>query len=368
MVEAVPFEERHFDGVCQALHNCGLDFDREAFRRHFFGAPEPSCAAGGVIKGVVLTDGPSVVGFQGLVARELFFGAQPKLAYEMGALGIEKDYRFHVPLMSQLMNGQTDAAAFYGNTVNGLSARMHKALRFKEGPGSCALIRYRVLSWPAFVPNICEKVPRLRRVPRWAAAFGGWLLGGVMRLLRPLPRLRSTTVSRVLPDIDAPLFSAFWKDYLAFNAGVVSSRSPDVLTWLFGPGLRRGEHLLVGRFDGASLAGYIVLRKNVLPDGKTARYFVADWIARKNDEGVLADLLHDACAAARERGGAVLEILGYPAGVQGLIGAYLPMSRPLGVNTFMYKTHDSGAAAAFAEQADAGWFWGAFEADRCVMC
>jgi hypothetical protein len=24
---------------------------------------------------------------------------------EMGALGLEKDYRFHVPLMSQLMNG-----------------------------------------------------------------------------------------------------------------------------------------------------------------------------------------------------------------------------------------------------------------------
>jgi hypothetical protein len=64
----------------ERLHNCGLGFDRGGvFRRHFLGAPEPSCAAGAVIRGVVPDGRPSVsVGFQGLVARELFFGARSR--------------------------------------------------------------------------------------------------------------------------------------------------------------------------------------------------------------------------------------------------------------------------------------------------
>lgn len=368
MVAAIPFEDGHFDGVCEALHRCGLDFDREVFRRHFFGAPRPSCAQGPVIKGVVLVDGAHVVGFQGLVAREIFDGLKPRLAYEMGALGIEKDYRFHVPLMSQLMNEQMDAAAFYGNTVNGSSARMHKALRFKEGPDSCAFIRYRVLAWPAFASNICAKIPRLRWVPRWALMVAGGLLGGVMRVLKPLPRTRSATVSRPLAEFDGALFSAFWNKCLAHNSGLTSARSPEVLAWLFEPGLKRGTHVLIGRFDGGRLAGYVVLKRNTLPDGRTVRFFVADWIALDNDEKVLSDLLRDACLEAQRQGGAVLEILGYPEHVQQLISSYLFLGRSVGVNTFMYKTRDAGSLSLFAERANAGWFWGAFDADRCVMC
>jgi len=171
-----------------------------------------------------------------------------------------------------------------------------------------------------------------------------------------------------MTEIDGQLFSVFWRRYLEKNSGLVSSRDPHILKWLFDQELTCGNDHLIGRFEQEALVGYIVLRKKRMPDGNGVRFFVSDWIALGNDTRILGDLLRDACACVKKQKGAVLEVVGYPDWVQKLIARYLPCRRRIAANTFIYKAGDSFSSDSFCEQANAGWFWGAYDADRSVMC
>lgn len=367
-VEAVPFDPSQFSAVCHCMRTCGLALDECLFRRHFLTSPLSAHSQDALrVCGITLVDGKKVVGFQGLVVREIYRGQERMSAYEMGVLGIDPAYRLYAPLLTRMMRQQADCCAFYGNTSSPQASRMYKAFGFHDGSDSCARICFHVCDWTEFIRVVVSKSVKLKWMPSWLIPIVGAMLNAVWRVVKPVPYEKSDTTSRLLSSIEFGLFDNFWKCYLQNNIGLVSSRHPDVLNWLFDEELRQGNNLLIGRFKQNILVGYLVLRRNALQGGASPRYVVADWIALENDPLVLGDLLLDAIRHVQAHGGAVVELIGYPESVQTLIAKYLPLHRKTATNTFIYKTTDSAQMEEFAREAASGWFWGAFDADRCVM-
>jgi len=368
VIKAKEFHEQHFTDVCNVMHSCGLGFDNHIFHRHFLQNPIANRTnISSCIQGVVLTDGDRVVGFQGAVLRELFFKKNPVLAYEMGVLGIEKDYRLYAPMLTNILFNQKQVIAFLGNTFSLAASRMYKMARFKNGPDSCTQIRFGIILWRMFLPSVISRTRFRKYAKSLLVRSLGLVIDVVCSLFIRLPYVQSMTDSKVLRSIDQNTFCDFWDDYLENNEGLVMSRTPDVLEWLFGEEIALGRNTLIGRFDKEKLVGYIVLRQKKLPNSDSERFVVIDWIAINNDKRVLSDLLRDGREYTLSQGAAVLEILGYPESCQEVISQYFPFKRKIIANSFMYKTVDSSQSEAFREQADKGWFWGAMDADRCVM-
>ena len=368
MVAAIPFAEHHLDAALALLRSCGLEIEPARFRRHFFEAPpcrwpEPD----GPLKGLVLADGERVVGFLGLVGRELYCRQEFQPAYEMGAFAIAPDFRLYAPLLTRQLDRRQSALAFYSNTANVQAVRMFHAAGFEDGCPTNARICFRVCDWRGLLRNAALGHSRIGRLPGWLAGGLGSLLNAGQPVAQPLPRPRGGSTGQCLMEIDPALFGGFWTRVLETNRGLVSSRHPAVLDWLFGEDLRGGRALLLARFVQERLTGYLVLRRRPLPAPGTFRYVVADWIAGNDDFGVLGELLHDACLRARADGATLIELIGYPGKLQPLVARYLPRHRPAAANPFIFKVTGRMPAADFRREADAGWFWGPFDADRCVM-
>lgn len=367
MVESIAFKNEHFEEVCRVMHVCGLEFDDAIFHRHFLGNPlMEQNEAQSCLQGIVLVDDDRVVGFQGVVLRELYINTKPIFAYEMGVLGIEKKYRLYAPLLTGMLYAQKQVFAFYGNTSSLAASRMYKIARFKDGPESCARIRYSVNSWGCFLPIAISKTRWKRLSSSCLLPLFGSVIGAIYRIFKRLPPLQSKTNMKVLKRIDQDLFSDFWNHYIENNKGLVASRAPEILEWLFAKEVEKENNCILGRFDRERLVGYIVLRQTKMPNSDAKRFFVADWIAINNDKAILADLLRDGSLFCESQGGVVFEILGYPSSYQGLISRYLPFSRKIAANSFQFKTTDEFEDDFFRDQADSGWFWGAMDADRCV--
>ena len=368
VVAAIPLTERHLDAALALLHACGLSIAPELFRRHFFEAPpcrwpEPD----GPLKGLVLADGERVVGFLGLVGRELYCRQEVHPVYEMGALAIAPDYRLYAPLLTRQLDRRQPALAFYSNTANPQAVRMFHAAGFEEGCPTNARICFRICDWRGMLGSVARRHPRAEKLPVWLIGGFGSLLNMGRPVAQRLPPEQGGAVGRRLKNVDPDLFCGFWTRLLETNRGLVSSRHPAVLEWLFGEDLRGGRALLLARFVQERLAGYLVLRRRPLPAPGAFRYMVADWIAENNDCGILGDLLRDACRQASADGAALIELIGYPGQLQPLVARYLPRHRPAAANTFIFKVTGRMPAADFRREADAGWFWGPFDADRCVV-
>jgi hypothetical protein len=368
MVSAIPFAERHCEVALALLHTCGLNIGLELFRRHFLEAPPcrwPDTE--GPLKGLVLVDGERVVGFLGLVGRELYCRENALPAYEMGALGISPAYRLYAPLLMRQLDRQREAHAFYSNTANAQAVRMFHAAGFQDGCATNARICFRVFNWHGLLRNAARMHPRIGSLPGWLVGGLGSMLNAGQPVAHPLPRPRSGSVGRSLTSVDPALFDDFWNRVLETNRGLISSRQPAVLEWLFGADLRGGKAMLLTRLVQNRLAGYLVLRQRPLPAPGTFRYVVADWIAVDHDSAILGDLLRDACIQARADGATLIEMIGYPDNIQNLVARFLPRHRPVAANPFIFKVTGPMPAADFRREADAGWFWGPFDADRCVV-
>lgn len=321
--------------------------------------------AGELPTGFVLEEDGQIIGYHDAFPREIFDGQTPYKALYRGSLYIEKSRRdhAHLPMLFFTELKQKWCDLFVVNSANEQGGRANKALRFTPGPESCAGVRIRIFSYSGTLLYGISRSKRFSRVPRAVCVPVCRILGGLWRAAKcvcrgRVPKERTKLTARRIEAITDDVFQPFWEELLGTNRGVLTSRRPDVLRWTFNYGLETGRKVILGRFDGERLRGYIVLRMVTTRDGMP-RVRVNDWIAIGNDEDVLGDLLRDAVEFVRkEKKGILLQMTGFPESVQPLIRQYLPVRRTK-PNAFFYKAKNSELAGHLADS----WFFGPYDGD-----
>ena len=321
--------------------------------------------AGELPTGFVLEEDGQIIGYHDAFPREIYYKQTPYKALYRGSLYIEKSHldHAHLPMLFFTELKQDWCDLFVVNSANEQGGRANKAFRFKPGPESCAGVRLRIFSYSRTLLYGTSKSKRLSRVPRPIRTAGCYMLGGFWRLANffgsgRLPKEKTNLTPRRIDAITDGVFQPFWDELLKTNRGVLTSRRPDVLRWTFNYGLETGRKVILGRFDGEKLRGYIVLRMVTTRDG-FPRVRVNDWIAADNDEAVLGDLLRDAVGFVRkEKKGILLQMTGFPESVQPLIRQYLPAYRAK-PNAFYYKAKNRELAEHLADS----WFFGPYDGD-----
>lgn len=266
------------------------------------------------------------VGFQAAIRRRLYLGKTQLIGVVGGMLAMQEKASpvLLVNLMKATVAPRDGSSFFYANTANITSMKMNRMLGVKgTGPATCERTRFAVVFVPWGFRWMCTR-PHARR----------------------------------LYDIDPKIFDGFWNSYLATNKGLVSSRTSEELTWIFGDRLKTGEIALLGEFKEQSLLGYIVLKVN----SNRRRVLIIDWIALKNDKQVLDSLLVSAVRFARRETNAIfLESIGFPSFSEDISRRRLGWVRKARNNTFIWKFPD-GRTEIPAES----WFFGPYDGDRCM--
>lgn len=361
MITTRPFEEGDLAGVTRFVQQCGLDTSEAYLREHLLRSPlgtAGTCFPAGI---VVFAD-TRCVAFQGLVFRKIYFKQTEKWGYEGTVLAMTKDYAGFVvgEFFRQIMHPRGQAI-YYSNTCMPQTVKLLKVAGMKNpGPVSCERIRFFVVRWGEMLNALCHQ--RGIRIPPAVRRVGD-ALGRIVNLFF-CRSCRSKSITERIVQIGDDRFKRFWEDYLALNDGVVVSRSPDELRWLFGKGLSSGTYVMMARVVEDRIVGYIVLKRHGANHG--TRWMVSDWIALNNDRAVLHDLLLDARRFASSSGAFCLELTGFPMKAQSVIKACLPFSRKAICNTFLFRLFDDSLREALIGNPDKGWFWGPMDGDRCV--
>lgn len=313
--------------------------------------------------GFILEDRESVVGYIDSIPREVYLGQTQLKGAIRGSFYVREEYRDYLSILMFAMLDQQWCDLFMVNSSNEHSGPVNRALRFKEGPPSCAGVNYRAFSYAGLLLYGLRKSKRFSPLFFPIAATIGHLFGGVWSLKKrifpdPLPKERSGLTPRRIENITDELFEPFWNELLVGNRGLLTSRRPELLRWTFQAGLDSGLKIMLGRFDGELLRGVITLRVHTTRDG-FPRARVIDWIAVNNDKAVLGDLLRDAILYVwKEKCGILIQLSGFPESVQPLVREYFPRFRGK-PNTFFYKTRNREVQTVFSES----WFFGPYDGD-----
>lgn len=360
MIQIRNLSEKNVDEVARLVHQCGLSTTTDYLRTHLLMTP---CSSEGTssVSGIVIYEDEKCVAFQGVALKRIYIGQTRKSGCELTVLAIEKEHAYVIgDLIDAVMRPQGQAIC-YANTCMPQTVRLLKVAGMKyAGPPSCEKIRFYTLKWGVLLGLLLVK--RGVSLPSVVTSCANGL-GRMLNLLF-YRRDRSNTVSERVTRIDAAPFKRFWSEYLSGNEGVVTSRTPEELKWLFGDGLVTGRFVIIVRKRDERIMGYVILKRHAPASG--FRWMVADWIALKNDPDVLHDLLLDARRFAGTTGAFCLELTGFPVKIQPTVKACLPFARKALCNTFLYKPFDDSLKDALQLTPDKGWFWGPMDGDRCV--
>ena len=175
-------------------------------------------------------------------------------------------------------------------------------------------------------------------------------------------RLGRITRERTVDDVRV---AKFWQRYIATNKGIVSSRSPAEIKWMFGGAIEAGKLVFLTMEDEKGIVGWIILHSS---DKSLGRWSIYDWIALENDENRLEQLLICAKVFLNKCTPAwYLETHGFSDGVQPILKRQLPNCIwKKGGDVFVYSFWDE----EFKQKVKTldypdSWFFGVYDGDAC---
>ena len=308
---------------------------------------------------IVYQDGKPVA-FQGAIVRRLYLGKEPFVGVVGSTLCARPETSpvLLAKLMRTTIRPRGSGALYFANTAIPASSRMNRLLGVKgKTPESCAGVDFAVFKWGEFL-NFALKGRLLRFVSVVLDFIGK--LGDTFWM----KRRRTDMNGRLETDI-GEAFSDFWKSYLEGNVGVVASRTQGELRWMFEDALAGGKIVVISLRDAEDMIhGYIAAK--VLGSNRK-RWMIVDWIALRDDESVLSDLLYCLIDHLKKiEGVAWLESVGFPMSIRMTLKRFLPFRRKLRESVFVYKAFDKKVEDALADPSARNWFWGGYDGDRCM--
>ena len=245
----------------------------------------------------------------------------------------------------------------FGNTCCSATSQMDEAGGSTLGPVSCTCFRYAVIRPLDFVSYVIRRKILKRDIPNWGEA---------------LPEGREW--SQRFGDIevrrefllDMMSLTSFWTRYVKGNKGVVLSRSPRDLAWLFNDRIATSQCVFLGAYSGKDCVGYIILTSPVV---SARRWYIGDMIAIHNDVRIIDFLLSSAKRFLRNCTPAFLfETIGFPMYVQNTIARHMPFARDAGCNYFSYSFTSQELGDRYDTMLNSAdsWFFGPYDGDMCM--
>lgn len=163
-------------------------------------------------------------------------------------------------------------------------------------------------------------------------------------------------------EIDDTSFGSFWQSYLSGNDGLLTSRSPEDLRWMYQLRIKSGEVVVLGLTHDGLLKGYIVFRKD---DRQGKCWSVLDMIALNNDSVYLRALMRESvrflkrCTPAME-----LTISGFPQWIQPTIARIFWCKKKRFHNPSSFSVYDAAMEDLLnLVDSNVGWFGGPADGD-----
>lgn len=242
-----------------------------------------------------------------------------------------------------------DCIMVFGNTAIAKTQCLASASGEEYGPTSCTKIRFKILRLGSFLRYASKG-----RFPRF-----------VERLLNGLWRIRGKSSLLCWGQLQVEPLKMFWDEYLKTNKGLVLSRYYEDLNWLFGDRLVDGSSKCYVHQGVFGIDGYVIFNALAGTDG--LRWYVADWVALRNDAQILDELLHQGLRSlARDTKAAFVECVGYPMSIQSVLRRNLNLSRGIDGNIVTYRFFDEELRKRFELVKDDSWFFGALDGDRIL--
>ena len=185
-----------------------------------------------------------------------------------------------------------------------------------------------------------------------------WLVNGIARLFGgPYRIVEQSSFGDVR-------FDDFWNRFLAANDGVVSSRDPRRLRWLFDESIKAGKVLLATAEKDGRIDGYVLLRVQEGCRRAPKLYDVIDICAVGNDTSCLRALSKGALRLAGRHGGVkVFFVGGMPKQEEWLDGIF-KHRHGKDFSSFMYVAVDPEVRESLKQ--NKGWFFGPFDGEFCM--
>lgn len=202
-----------------------------------------------------------------------------------------------------------------------------------------------------------------------------WLCCGIWFLTRPFSWIfnavrfveRKSKEFRIKEycSIDQKKFGRFWDAFLNGNTGVITSRDPKRLSWLFDESISAGFVKVLAAEKEDKVMGYVLLRRYPCKSGPLSEYAIYDICAIDNDVECLRYLLRAAVHyAAWHRGARVIYSGAMPKQDEWLNAVTWHRCTTSGFSPFFYKTRDKEIEASLNR--NEGWFFGAFDGEKCL--
>ncbi|NMA46496.1 MAG: hypothetical protein GX945_08035 [Lentisphaerae bacterium] len=309
---------------------------------------------------VVLVGGKAVC-FSAMLAKRAWLGSK---SYEVSvgaffsksAAGCPPEYLLDV--FDLVKSGGNQSDLMLGNTCIYRVAALARQCGWASGPASWETTRYAILK-PLLFASLVAWRKLLKRPQPPAPDY---------RPPSPDAFFAKCGELEVHHDamLDLPALAAFWETYLATNQGLVLSRTPAELKWLFEADISKRKTVFLSLRRNKIIEGYIALHR--LPDSPR-RWRVYDLIALDNNPERLELLLKGAKNFLRRQAGAItLEITGFPDRIQPLIRRLFPFKIQRGYNPYIWiaRRPETAECLRKAITSQEGWFFGPYDGEYCL--
>lgn len=159
----------------------------------------------------------------------------------------------------------------------------------------------------------------------------------------------------------------FWQRFLEANTGLVSSREPERLKWLFEDSMKAGKvHMVVAKKDGR-VEGYVLIReleKKLIGAGLAKGFEIIDICAVGNESKCLRALARAALSLAGKLGGMKVLFYGYMPKQEEWIDDIFKIRIQDDHPYFMYRGYTPEVKDSLEK--NEGWFFGPFDGEKCM--
>ena len=315
--------------------------------------------------GWVLEVDGEIRGFFGNIPTRFRWGDDVLVGSIASHWAVLAPYREHTRKLRDAWFGQTEPELLMVSTGVAATGRIF----LRHGAASMPDESYDdVLYWVLDPSRFLRSALKKKRVPAGIAAPAGSLLGPVLDVAtrlagrRPGAHRAGLEPEEIRLDQIGDEFDDLFERRVAMERRLFASRRAEDLRWHFEPRPEAVSVLVVRR--SGQLAGYLLMLEEQVPDVDLCRLKVVDWLVQDDDAEILDALLAAAWERGRERGGHVLEVVGFPERLRRRALSARPFRRRYPVHPYFYKARESDLHRALADPRH--WYPCLFDGDGCL--
>jgi hypothetical protein len=328
--------------VCALNSKLGLGPDSpENWKRLWLDNPAIGDGEKAVI-GWVLVASDEIVGFLGSIPMLYEYEGQTLRAGATCRLAVEPDYRaFTHLLVTSFFRQKVDL--FLDTTATVSAGKIMMAFKAVELPQKdYGNVLFWILDPSCFTKSVFKRLginSSLKGIGSALASVAVRADIGLRRRPRGAKSGRYTIAETGVKDLGDE-FQQFWSDKSRDVSRLWAKRTASIMRWHFDPPDSRRVTRVLGCYAGSRLVGYGVVRHDQHVSDGLRRSIIADLMIDDSAPLVMDHLLPAIIRSAKDAGGHVLEVMGFPKEIRQKFLQWKPYSRNYPACPYLYKARD----------------------------